>query len=300
VSVRLQSWSRLTQTDGLPGPASPAAARAIEADDARSANSLGFLPRVLIQATLPHSRARSHEFERVNGRFSLHMHAPPAVGLPYGSYPRLVLAWLGTQAVRTRSRVIRLGPSLATFMNQLGLTPITGRRGTKLRLANQLHRLFSTTVRTTVVSEDDPAHTSGIGYSLAHRHDLWWRPHDPGQHPSWSSSVTLGTDFFDEILSHPVPVDFRALGALRGSPLALDIYAWLTYRMSYLRKPCLIPWESLQTQFGADYGRLRDFQRKFRFHLAAVLHVYPAARLAEHAAGLLLRPSPTHLPRRQA
>ncbi len=93
-----------------------------------------------------------------------------------------------------------------------------------------------------------------------------------------------------------MPIDLRALKALKGSPLALDIYSWLTYRMSYLRKPCLIPWEALQTQFGADYGRLRDFKRKFVSHLADVLHVYPAARLGEQPAGLLLRPSPTHLP----
>ncbi len=37
-----------------------------------------------------------------------------------------------------------------------------------------------------------------------------------------------------------VPIDLRALNALKGSPLALDIYSWLTYRMSYLRKPCLL------------------------------------------------------------
>jgi hypothetical protein len=86
--------------------------------------------------------------------------------------------------------------------------------------------------------------------------------------------------------------------ALKDSPLALDIYSWLTYRLSYLRRPCLIPWKTLQTQFGADYGRLRDFKRKFLAHLADVLRVYPSARLSEQPVGLLLLPSPTHLPRR--
>jgi len=68
--------------------------------------------------------------------------------------------------------------------------------------------------------------------------------------------------------------------------------------MSYLRKPCLIPWEALQTQFGADYGRLRDFKRKFLAHLADVLHVYPAPRLSNQDRCLLLRPSKPHVPRR--
>jgi hypothetical protein len=264
------------------------------------------MARVLIQATLPHSRPTSHEFERTNGRLSLHMHAPPSVGLPYGSYPRLVLAWLCSQAVRGRRRVIRLGPSLSTFMRQIGLTPVTGHRGTKLRLADQLNRLFSTTVRWTRSFDLEPeseaqshtAHVTGAGYALAHRHELWWSPRDPIEEPLWRSTVTLGSDFFDEILRHPVPVDLRALSALRSSPLALDIYAWLTYRLSYLHRAGLIPWPALQAQFGADYGRPRDFRRRFLAHLASVLHLYPRARCAKTPAGLLLRPSPPHVARR--
>ena len=69
--------------------------------------------------------------------------------------------------------------------------------------------------------------------------------------------------------------------------------------MSYLRKPCLIPWEALQTQFGADHGRLRDSNRRFLAHLIGVLHVHPRVRISEQPSGLLLRPSPTHLPREQ-
>jgi hypothetical protein len=68
--------------------------------------------------------------------------------------------------------------------------------------------------------------------------------------------------------------------------------------MSYLRKPCLIPWEALQTQFGADYGRPRDFKRKFLVYLADVLHLYPAVRLSVVDRGLLMRPSPSHISKR--
>jgi hypothetical protein len=74
------------------------------------------MARILVQATLPHSRPETHEFERVNGRFTLYMNAPPSVGLPYGSYPRLALAWLSTEAVRTRNREIELGPTFSSFM----------------------------------------------------------------------------------------------------------------------------------------------------------------------------------------
>ena len=256
------------------------------------------MARILVQATLPHSRPWMHEFERVNGHFTLYMNAPPSIGLPYGSYPRLALAWLSTEAVRTRRREIELGPTFSSFMYKLGLTPVTGKRGTTSRLRDQLHRLFSTTIRCSY-SDEAEEHAAGIGYTIAHRHELWWSPRDPEQRPLWNSVVVLSTEFYDELVAHAVPIDIRALTALKGSPLALDIYSWLTYRMSCLRRPCLIPWEALQTQFGADYGRPRDFKRKFLRHLADVLHVYPAARLTSQAAGLLLAPSSTHVCRRR-
>jgi hypothetical protein len=87
----------------------------------------------------------------------------------------------------------------------------------------------------------------------------------------------------------------RALKALKRSPLALDIYCWLTYRMSYLRKATEIPWAALQTQFGADYSRTIDFKVNFLKHFQAVLVVYPEAKVEEGERGLLLRPSKPHI-----
>lgn len=269
----------------------------LDAVDARAAGELGFMARILVQATLPHSRPRSHEFERVNGRYTLHIHAPSSISLPYGSYPRLVLAWITTEAVRKKSPEIHLGPNLSHFMYRLGLTPVTGKRGTTHRLRDQLHRLFSTTIRWTY-SDEHRGRTSGRGYVIAGEHHLWWSSGDPAGRPLWPSRVVLGRDFFDEITTSPVPVDLRALRLLRSSPLALDIYCWLTYRLSYLRRPCLIPWEALERQFGADYCRPRDFRRQFFEHLARVLQVYPVARVRRTTEGLLLRPSPPHVPRR--
>jgi hypothetical protein len=252
------------------------------------------MARIFVQATLPHSRPTVHEFERVNGRYSLHLVAPPSVGLPYGSYPRLVLAWLATEAVRTRSPEIRLGPTFSDFMYRLGLTPVTGKRGTVPRLRDQLHRLFSTTIRWTYTDESH-GRASGRGYVIAGEHQLWWSPRDPAQQARWRSRVVLGREFFEEISRSAVPVDLRALRLLKCSPLALDIYVWLTYRMSYLRRPCLIPWDAVRGQFGADYARLSDFRQRFLRSLHLVVDVYPRARVRQTAKGLWLRPSPPHI-----
>ena len=41
--------------------------------------------------------------------------------LPFGNIPRLLMAWLSTEAVRTQSRELILGPSLTKFTKTLGV-----------------------------------------------------------------------------------------------------------------------------------------------------------------------------------
>jgi len=93
-----------------------------------------------------------------------------------------------------------------------------------------------------------------------------------------------------------VPVDLRAIRQLQRSPLAIDLYVWLTYRMSYLKKPARVPWEGLQAQFGPDNARPWDFRRKALGPLNAVLQVYPTVRVDQDNSGLRLYPSPPHVP----
>lgn len=269
-------------------------ALAIEAEEAQQANALGFMARALVQATLPHKRAEGSEFERRNGAFRLSLLAPSSVGLPYGSVPRLLLAWLTTEAVRTKSREIVLGETLSGFMRELDLVPTGGRWGSITRLKDQTKRLFSSTV--TAIYED-PTKTGIIGYRLADQAILWWDAKRPDQAALWQSSVLLTDPFFREITERPVPIDMRALKALKRSPLALDLYAWLTYRMSYLHKTAEIPWIALAAQFGSDYGRLRDFRSAFVSELRKVMVVYPQARVLPTDTGLRLQPSPTHIAR---
>ena len=80
------------------------------------------------------------------------------------------------------------------------------------------------------------------------------------------------------------------------SPMALDIYSWLTYRMSYLRKDQLIPWELLQLQFGSDYKRTRKFKENFLERLKLVRQVYRDVKVSVDPLGLVLSPSPSHIP----
>jgi len=216
-------------------PTLAAEAFAAEVEEARTAGELGYYARILTQATMPHSRPDTSTLMRQNGALTLRM-AALGPGLPYGSIPRLLLAWVTTEAVRTKDRELVLGDHLAGFMRQLDLVPTGGRWGTIPRLRSQMTRLFSTAVG---VTYSGPHEEAGMGWMVADRYRLWWDPKAPNQAALWQSTVTLGEPFYKAVVERPVPVDMRALRALRRSPLALDIYTWLTYRMSYLRRPVI-------------------------------------------------------------
>lgn len=273
-------------------------ALAIEQQQAQEAGALGFMARLLVQATLPHKNpgAGVSTFERSNGHFHLLIMAPPKIGLPWGKTPRLLLSWLTTEAVRTRSPRLELGTNLSRFMRQLGLTPTGGRWGTISRLRDQTRRLFSSTIR---CSYDVPGRYEDTAFLIASRISLWWNPADPEKTDLFGSFVELSPELFRAVVERPVPIDLRVLRALR-SPLALDLYCWLTYRLSYLRQPVEIPWAALAFQFGASYAQPRKFRYVFLQQAQAVLRLYPAARLSEGTRGLILAPASPHVSKRPA
>ena len=82
----------------------------------------GFMARMMALCSLPRTNPGDQlQYKRVNGPYKLIMITGGDNKLPFGNYPRLLLAWVSTEAVRTQSRVIVLGASLAKFMRELGI-----------------------------------------------------------------------------------------------------------------------------------------------------------------------------------
>ena len=263
---------------------------------------MGFMARLLVQATLPHGAQPGRAYLRTDGDLTLSIVDLTGVGLPYGSYPRLLLIWVTTEAVRTKSRHLELGRSLSSFMVQLGLSPTGGRWGTIPRLRDQMRRLFSAAISTRWSRETAGTLQEQVSsLVVAEEFDLWWNPQRIERGFDWRSTVTLSQRFFEQTTESPVPLDLRAIRALKKSPLALDLYAWTTRRVSYLRRPVLVSWRALQFSFGAGYADTP--QGRFRFKqstidaLRKVAVVYPNLRMEEHDRGLLIKPSATHVPR---
>ena len=238
---------------------------------------LGFMARLLALCSLPRTNpGNRHQYKRVNGPFKLIMIAGGDNKLPYGNLPRLLLAWLSTEAVRTRSRELVLGRSLSEFMRTLGVYSSGGRDRTRLR--NQMKRLFSATVQ--LIYEDEHGEAL-VSSSVADRTEFWWNERKPDERSLWESKIELGEKFYNEIISHPVPLDMNTLTAMKRSSLGLDLYLWLTYRTFALRAPLRLLWRQVYQQFGVDPARasdrvsVRNFQRKVLRELKKIKMAWP-------------------------
>ena len=217
--------------------------------------------------------------------------------LPYGNLPRLLLAWVCTEAVRTGNRVIPLGPSLAKFMRTLGVYNSGGQPQTKLR--NQMKRLFGCSVTLTYEDEHGEA---AVNSQIARRTEFWWNERKPDQPSLWESKIELSEDFFNEIISRPVPFDMNTLTALKRCALGLDLYLWLVYRTFPLRGPQRITWKQVYRQFGSYPDKasnkftVRDFREKVLRELKKIKLAWPELNYSTAPGVLILLPSTPVVP----
>ena len=139
---------------------------------------LGFMARLLALCSLPRTNPGNRiQYRRVNGPYTLYMTAGGGNKLPFGNLPRLILAWVSTEAVRTGSRVLILGSSLSEFMRTLGMEDRSGSpRGDRTRLRNQMDRLFHSHVQ--LIYEDEQ-HKVSVSSQVADRTDLCGTPNVP-------------------------------------------------------------------------------------------------------------------------
>ena len=274
-----------------------ASVHSIRAFNANETGDLAFMGQPLVQLTLPHTDPGDVPFyERRNGDTALVVERgvidrdgkTELAGIPFGVYPRLVLAWVTTEAVRTKNRSLALGGSLAAFMAELGLE-----RGgeTSTRLREQMRRLFA--ARIAIVKAVQGMDRTSV--QVASHTRLWWDESDPSETLDMGSTIRLTDDFYRLLVDRPVPLDMRALQVLKDSPLGLDLYMWLTYRVSYLGREAVIPWTALEAQMGADYGETKNFTRKAKRELRKIKLVWPELDYATPRGRLVLKPCPPHV-----
>jgi hypothetical protein len=205
-----------------------------------------------------------------------------------------------TQATYTGKKVIYLGPTMGDFQQRIGISTSTGGKNGSLRpTKDQLMRLTASHLQLHYI-------TPGLRYSMMHaappikQFDFWFAD---GIHEvnHWDGVISLDDEFFRCLMDGNMPLRAEAIAALQNSPMALDIYSWLAFRLWRIKvspmKP--LPWETLQAQFGPEYARIRDFRGAFKEKLALVRTVYPEARIEFDTNGeLVLYRSKPPVPRK--
>ena len=255
---------------------------------------LGFMARLLALCSLPRTNPGTRkEYKRVNGPFTLYMTAIGDNKLPFGNFPRLLMAWVSTEAVRTQSRVLILGPSLAKFMKTLGVYSSGGGRE-QIKLRNQMKRLFNAHIQLLYEDQHGEATVNAV---IARRTEFWWNERKPDQPSLWDSKIELSEDFFNEIINHPVPLDMNTLTALKRCSLGLDLYLWLVYRTFPLRAPLRLSWQQVYRQFGpnpnsaATHDAVQNFRRRILREMKKIKLAWPGLNYAT-APGVFQPKSP--------
>lgn len=261
-------------------------------------NDFAFIHSIMCQVGLPRSKVEGEYFVRqcgstwvsVQSGFLDEGHGPVLQGIPYGPVPRLALAWICTYAKRHATREIPIGDSAAEFLRLMDFDDQGARYET---LHKQMKSLAACRLQ--------------FGYKgrtfagqPVEQFDTWMSNKGTKQRVLWPGVMVLSEQYFRELIENAVPLDNRALHALKGSAFALDIYTWLAHRLHRIEgSPMVLHWTNMREQFGQEYAGKnanKDFKNQFLRSLGAVLPVYPQAQVKQVRGGLMLESSPPPVP----
>lgn len=275
-------------------------ASALIASEPPSGEDMAFTHAVLCQVGLPRSKVNGENFIRQSGSAWINVQAgyldegngPVLQPIPYGAMPRLALAWVSTYAKRNNTREIPIGDSASEFLRLLGQPTTGGERGSFRTLRTQMHALAACRLQFGF---------KGRTYNgqPVEQFDAWL-PSGAQQKARWPGVMLLSESYFSELIANGVPLDNRALHALKGSALALDVYTWLAHRLYRIKgRSMILHWKALREQFAQEYTGKdadKDFKKKFVPALQAALSVYPKAKVKQVTGGVMLLPSPPPIP----
>lgn len=264
-----------------------------------------FLHSTMCQLGLPRSNVECTVFDRQCGNKVLRVTAGCLFDgerfvlqpIPYGPFARLILSWINAAGMRLNSPEVPFGLSGRELLRKLGKDTSGGKKGAYTMLKKQMQAIIACRLALGLnASQNATTRDSSLFEKIEEWQVMGDQPFD------WPQTITLSESYFKELSEHAVPLDWRALKALRGSSLAMDVYAMLAERLHRIQGRSLVYWSNFYEQFGQEYqGKhpLENFKRAFRLALRDALTVYPQARVKNVTGGLILLPSPPPVPYKQ-
>lgn len=265
-------------------------------------DGVNYLHSGFCQAALPHREPRNptEPWVRRNGAYQLVIRPGilplrdriVSIGVPYGTKARLIMIYFQTEAVRNRSQIVDLGPTMTSWLKRMGLCTSGGPRGSYTPVREQALRIAR--CEFTMRFERSSMEARLTDQRIVDGMHLWRDDSSETElfrsGGEWARHVRLSDAFFEHLMNHAVPLSEEAIARLKHSSLALDLYVWLTYRLHALRKETVVPWHALGEHFGSESGH-RQLAFRLREVLKDVVAVYPEVNVEAVQRGLVLRPS---------
>lgn len=288
---------------------------------------IGYAFSPLLQMGYPHSALKdAQSIKRTNGKLSVSLTTPSDVPLPYGIYPRLLLVYLCTKAIRSDSRAIDLGESFSSFVqDEIGQAWTTGKRGTAINWQKSLVGLVMTSISVVWTDDEPPDAVNKVEqrrYGPAKKKNkskkadkskslniknlnivddavLWF---NDDFEKGMKARIVISERFMDVIAEYAVPLDIASIKSLlevTASPLAFDLFCWLCLKyqqMKMQRKTFVrIPWDSIYNQFPTTIKNKSQFIKQSKVFLGKIKSsAYQEAKfdLDSDTKNLILFPSP--------
>lgn len=266
--------------------------------------SIDFLHSILCQVSMPRKQVKERIFERVNGNAIIRLESGSLFNgekfidmpLPYGTKPRLIMMYISSQAIKNRSRTIEIGRSIREFLLTLGINTNGGPRGGYTTFKKQMESLAACRMMLGIAFSD---RNITINTQPITRFEAWSKNNE---HPkTWPGVLELSQEFYETLHNHAVPLDHRAIAAIKHSALALDVYTWLAHRLCRINKKngVKVSWQNLKEQFGQEYANIKDFKKEFNTALIQARSVYHKAKIEKISGGFCLQSSPSPISKPQ-
>jgi len=284
------------------------------AQELLQAQDVGYTSKLFVQALFPYRKAENNErvVETAQGIISVYSRR----GLPYGKYPRLIMAYVITRAVENAGRLkegkideqearrIPLGHSMNHFLQAIGVLGrgTGGATGNLKNIREQILRIAGSTI---TVESDDGVHAQGSNTQILDGWNLWFDPRDPNQGSFIESELVLTEKFFKHIAESPIPIDLNVLRQLT-KPRSMDIYIWLTLKQYWLAKnnrdSYTFTWEMMAANFATKTlttsAQWRDFRTDVKKAIQDILTIWPNAGITADANGVTVTKTTTSIRQR--
>lgn len=195
--------------------------------------------------------------------------------VPAGPKARIITAYIHDYAKKNGPE-IDLGDSMREFMTKADI-PIGGKNGKELQ--RELENVAAADIYLGIWNPGSAAQQRKTPVSDEF---TFWIDKDPRQGTLWKQKMLLSQQYYKSIMDgqHLAPIYWPAYMALQHSPRAMDVFAFMSYRLRTIpfNKPLLLKADVLHAMFGRDIKKQFHFWPRFLKALEEATSVYQTAR----------------------